>query len=89
MKHTGTQETATGTVSASIEVEFEVPRKGDTLYIYGHRHTLGEDMTPRIECTYDGEQYQGEIMRTKEGTNRVVFIGDGLTWREGEAFIKA
>jgi len=85
-EHTGTIETVTGTVSASVKVDYHVPKKGDVINVFGKDHTLTEDMTPRVECTYDGEKYVGNVMTTTEGTNRVVFFGDGLTWRQGENY---
>ena len=86
MKHIGTQETATGTVTAEVDVHYYVPRKGDTLNVYGTPVTLTENMQPRVKISYDGQKYIGHIMYTDDMTNRVVFHADGLTWRQGEAY---
>lgn len=100
MKHTSTCETSTGSVTVSVEVDYYVPRKGDTIYVSGHACKLTQDLKPRVELDYDGDRYVGKVMRTTDGTNRVVFIGyaecidfpiygeDFYTWREGESYQK-
>ncbi len=97
MKHKASQGTSTGIVTVSVETTYYVPRKGDTIYSSGHACKLTEDLKPRIDFTYNGEKYVGEAMRTKDGSNRIVFIGkaqcsacpDGegdFTWRVGESY---
>jgi len=96
-KMTGSKETSTGTVTISVDVDFYVPRKGDTLHVYGTDIVLTEDMKPGVAVDYDGEKYVGSPLMTEETEPRLVFQGKGLigshstgfTWRKGEAITRA
>lgn len=100
MKHTRTKETAANTVIVEVEVDYDVPRKGDTINCYGSQITIKEDMKPRIEFEWDDEakEYKGSPMLTIEPEPRIVFAANGAglddcwhgaySWRSGEAFTK-
>jgi len=89
MRHVGIQKTSMGTLRKTVDVDYYVPRKGDTLKLWGVRVKLTKDLRPRIKVGWDGEKYVGSIMRTNDGLDKVVFAGgDGLGWRQGEPYEK-
>jgi hypothetical protein len=86
--HTKTITTSTNDFTITAEVPYYVPQAGDTIYISGNAIVLTENMKPRHMLTYSKERgiYNGEPMKTTDGTNRVVFQADGFTWRQGDDF---
>ena len=90
MKHTYTQPTGTGNVTVSIDVDYYVPRKGDTICIFGHDVVLDEDMHIGADVTYNEEEkrYEGKPMLTKDGRDLPVFYGNGHSWRNGEGYTR-
>ncbi|MHC4103992.1 MAG: hypothetical protein ACYSR9_03560 [Planctomycetota bacterium] len=87
---TGIQDTATGPVTVTAEIDFDVPKAGDTLNIYGHEYTLKKDMRLGVDITYNEElgKYEGVPKRTTDGKNNLVFYGDRFSWRKGEYYKK-
>ena len=88
MKHTKTSTTATGPVTVEATTTYKTPRKGDSLFIYGTKIVLAEDMMLAVEFSYNEElkKYEGSPKKTIEGTPRLVFYGSGYSWRFGEYF---
>jgi hypothetical protein len=85
---TNKHDTATGIVEVSAEVDFEIPKAGDTIHIYGTAIVLKQDMKVGLDFTYNEEtrKYQAVPLRTTDGTNRLCFYADGFSWRPGEYF---
>lgn len=92
MKYINTRDTGTGQVTASIEVDYYVPRKGDTL---GQGITATEDFNIGVEVKWDGKKYVGSPVITEDGYERPVFYGKVSipdyvkgehiwSWRKGE-----
>lgn len=89
--HTVTRPTGTGDVTVSIEIDFEIPQKGDTLNIFGHEIVCTKNARLSLEFEYDEKKkkYTAKPLRTSDGRNLLVFGVDGYSWREGEYFKKA
>lgn len=90
MKYTNTGKTICNEVTVEANVDYDVPKAGDTLVIYGHRITLKSDMKIGITFAYDkdAKTYTGAPTVTLDGTNRYCWYADGYSWRPGEYFIK-
>jgi len=88
--HKATRETPTGTITAECFTTYNTPKKGDTIYPFGHAVTLSQDMEMGVNVDYDmvKKQYVGYPMITKEEKPRIVFYADGYSWRVGEEFTK-
>ena len=85
---TTTKPTGKNDVTVSLEINYNTPKKGDTL---AHGHTLQNDMTLGIKFDYDHNKgiYTGTPLFTDEVTPRAVFFADGYSWREGEFYTRA
>ncbi len=89
--HTVTRPSKTGDVTLSVELDFDIPKKGDTLYIYGYKIVCTEDAKLRFEWSYNktAQKYTAKPMKTKNEKNELVFGVDGYSWRPSEYFQKS
>jgi hypothetical protein len=68
---------------------YDIPRKGDTIYSYGFEFVLEEDMKMRIDWDFDQDTKKYIPKPMTDGNGNIVFIGQDITWRKGESFTKA
>ena len=89
--HTVTRPSRTGDVTLSVEINFDIPKKGDTLYVYGYNIVCTEDAKLCFEWDYDkaAQKFTAKPKRTKNEKNELVFGVNGYSWRPSEYFEKA
>ena len=101
MKYTNKRDTSTGYVSASINVDYDIPKKGDILCDQGLTILVIEDFNIGVDVDWNEKdrRYEGSTMRTNDSDALPVFYGNvkipGYTesgqwsWRKGEYLKKA
>ena len=101
MKYTNKRDTSTGYVSASIDVDYDIPKKGDILCDQGLTILVTKDFNIGVDVNWNEkeERYEGSPTFTNDSDALPVFYGNvtiaGYTesgrwsWRKGEYFKKA
>lgn len=68
--------------TVSIKTSYNVPKKGDVLNIYGHKHTLTEDMKLGLKWKWNEDKKEYDITpATSSIDGSPVFYADGFSLR--------
>ncbi len=95
MIHNNKRDTATGHVFATVEVEYNVPKKGD---IIGDNIEVLEDFNIGVNVDWDGNEYVGSPTVSEDGSSLPVFYGKvkiphygtgQWSWRFGDSFTQS
>ena len=102
MKYTNKRDTATGYVTASINIDYDVPKKGDMLCDQGCQILVMEDFKLGVDVEWNDQnkKYEGKPILTKDIDALPVFYGDvkilnyvkgkhSWSWRKGDYLKKA